>query len=99
MANADRRPDLPNSGRCPSAYSCIAWHIRSNSVAAMIVHSTASFRYQDEPNADLARLRVGPARMAAHIQMGQFCAQRADVPHHGYEHAKSGIGKNVVEAW
>ena len=23
------RPDLPNSGRCPSAYSCTAWHIPS----------------------------------------------------------------------
>src|SRR5215831_2421076 len=36
---ADRRPDLhvmPNSGRCPRAYSCIAWHIPSRLMAVVI---------------------------------------------------------------
>jgi hypothetical protein len=29
---------MPNSGRCPSAYSCAAWHIPvKDSMAAMIV--------------------------------------------------------------
>lgn len=61
----------PNSGRCPSAYSCVAWHIRSNSVAAMIAHSTASFRYQDEPNAESGRLAVvSSAALAACISSG-----------------------------
>jgi len=36
VARGKDLPHMPNSGRCPSAYSCTTWHIPSRFYGAMI---------------------------------------------------------------
>jgi len=55
----------PNSGRCPSTYSCTAWHIPPRAWRSRwSPNSSASFRYKGEPNADSGRLTPGTTERA-----------------------------------
>lgn len=46
---------LPKVARCPSAYSCVAWHIPSKLDGCAIADLAASFSLSGKPNADYLR--------------------------------------------